>query len=135
EKQVEAILGGVEPDTISGTEKWKEDVGRATERRNLFMEASKAQERKVGEERMIASTRICASVLSKYKAIIGKKAKQLIALGETIVEEKQLLEALSDENVAYSGTLIPMPVRNLGDPRDPSSGFALWLKEVVRIGF
>ncbi|MDA2921431.1 hypothetical protein MYX76_18395, partial [Desulfobacterota bacterium AH_259_B03_O07] len=44
EKQVEAILGGVEPDTIQGTEKWREDIGRATDRRNLFAAACKAQE-------------------------------------------------------------------------------------------
>ena len=125
EKQVEAILGGVEPDSILATEKWREDIARATERRNLFIEASKAQGEKVSEQRMIASTKICDVVLPEYKALVEKKAKQLIALGQTITEEKEFLERLSDENVAYSGTIIPMPVRNLGNPLDSDSGFAL----------
>lgn len=131
-KQVQAILEGQEPDNVKATEKWREDISRARERRNLFIEASKAQERKVGEQRMIASKAICESVLPKYKAIIQKKAKVLIAIGEVIVEEKNLRQAMNEQGVAFSSHIVPMPISTVGNPEDASSRFAFWLIEAVK---
>jgi len=135
QKQIDAVILGVEPDSVKSTEGWRTELNEAQSRGRLFQDAAKRQEEEVTRQRLIASREICEKLMPKHRDIVKRLALAYIELGKVVVEEKVLREALNDNDVGYSSYIRPMVIHGPGDPRDPTSRIANWLMEAIEYDF
>lgn len=136
ERQVQAVLSGVEPDEVKPIEQWRENLSKANQRIHLLKEAEREQVRRLEQERLKASGLVCEAIRPNYAEIVKEMAKHLTALGEVILEEQAIREDLNDGQIAYQAhDLLPHPCLSPGSPLDYTSRLSYWLREAVRLGY
>lgn len=136
ERQVQAVLSGVEPDEIKPIEQWRANLSKANQRIHLLKEAEREQVRRLEQERLKASGSVCEAIRPRYAEIVREIAKRLTALGEIILEEQAIRESLNDGQIAYQAhNLLPHPFLSPGSPLDYGSRLCYWLREAVRLGY
>lgn len=131
ERKVDAVLSGRDPDTLEPSD-WHGDMRKSRERKRLLSLAEEKQARIVGRERSRASREIAQRVRPQYVGIIRELARLLIPVGDAIIKEAKLRSELVAAEVWFQGTMPPVPLRALGDPRSKYSDIARWFQEVLR---
>lgn len=92
------------------------------------------QRKIVGEALNRVSIKICEELRPEYEAVGRDLAEALVVAAQAAEREHEFRDRLKQAGVFFSGTLRPMPFRDLRDPGDYSSILANWFREGVTHG-
>ncbi len=109
-------------------EKIRRDLGGAYDRRVVLRRAIEMQRGRISTERERVSHEVCRKLRPEHMQLVRRLATQLIELGKTVVAEIEFRERLRAAGVFFTADLRPMAVSNLGDPREPYSAIAQYLR-------
>jgi len=137
DKRIQALIDGKNPDDIKSTN-YNESLDKCYERKRLINGAIEKQRKTIAEQRMIVSDEIMKHAGPKYSEIVKRQAQLYIDLAEIIIEERELREELSENDISFTSCpngVRPMPINFGDDPLEASSRFAMYIIEAVEYGF
>ena len=92
------------------------------------------QQKIVGEALTRASMTICEELRPEHEAVVRELAEALVVAAQAAERERQFRDRLKQAGIYFSGTLRPMPFRDLREPADYSSRLANWFRDGVNQG-
>jgi len=134
ERQVRAagLLGELPPDP------GQDDMRRLdllTKELSAFDDAISLLSSRIEIESTAASRNIAEFIAPTYKLLVCAICERLIELHNANKALHRLKEKLDENEVVWSGTLVPMHLNFIESPSDRNSGLWYYLHEAVRAGY
>lgn len=96
----------------------------------LTVAIEEVDRRLVGARRQV-SQEITRDLKPYHDELVHRICFAALSLHELAVEYRQLADQLNDGDVCWAGALRPMHVRFFGEPNDPQSKLAIYLREAI----
>ncbi|HLY58234.1 MAG TPA: hypothetical protein VKS60_21910 [Stellaceae bacterium] len=109
------------------------EMDRLSRELEIVEEAQRIVGPRLERERTAASIRLCDLVLPEYRAIVDRMFDALVALGEAMLDQKDLVAGLRLEG-ALPGALRLLRLDALGDPTDSGSELRRLFAEAIEHG-
>lgn len=128
--RVARLLGDDGPEDDAAPDGLQKRLQEITVDRADYRRAIEEAERREASARYAASAKICGEVKAAYSAAVEQVAQSLIAAHQAHTQLLQIVDALTQRDVAWTGHLAPMQADRIFGARVPG-----WLREAATAGY
>ena len=128
------LLAGDSTDTDELIKRLSESQEGMRRRFRVLTVVVERQRKIAGEALSRVSIAICEEHKPEHEAVVRQLAEALVVAAQAAEREHEFRDRLKQAGIFFSGTLRPMPFRDLRDPVDYSSMLANWFRSGVNQG-